>query len=277
MKKVLKSIAILLLAVIILLLLAFDTRLKCVSYHLDSKKLSGEVKLALITDLHSCLYGENQSDLIAAIDSVGPDAVLFGGDIFDDVYVNENSQILIDNLAQKYQLYYVSGNHEWWSKRAYEYFAYLNHAGVTVLRGDSSSLNLNGDHIVISGIDDLDCRKYDSSYPDSEQQLKQIADAHESSDYHILLAHRPENIRQYLTYDFDLVLSGHAHGGQGRIPFILNGLYAPNQGFFPEFAGGLYDFGDQKFIVSRGLSKENTKLPRIFNRPELVFLTLGSE
>ena len=92
--------------------------------------------------------------------------------------------------------------------------------------------------------------------------------------YNVLLTHRPENAKQYFNYDFDLVLSGHTHGGQGRIPFVLNGLYAPNQGFFPELAGGIYDFDDKKLIVSRGMSRENTELPRIFNRPELVFVVL---
>ena len=79
---------------------------------------------------------------------------------------------------------------------------------------------------------------------------------------------------EYFEYDFDLVLSGHTHGGQGRIPFILNGFFAPEQGYFPKLAGGLYDFGENKLIISRGLSRENTIIPRIFNRPELVFVSV---
>jgi predicted MPP superfamily phosphohydrolase len=92
--------------------------------------------------------------------------------------------------------------------------------------------------------------------------------------YSILLAHRPEHIDQYLNYGFDLVLSGHSHGGQWRIPFILNGLYAPDQGFFPKYAGGKYEHGSTIHIVGRGLSKNSTRIPRIFNPPELVIIEL---
>jgi len=90
----------------------------------------------------------------------------------------------------------------------------------------------------------------------------------------LLLSHRPERIEDYLGYPFDLILSGHAHGGQWRLPGIVNGLYAPNQGLFPKYAGGRYDFEDTAFLVSRGLARESTKIPRVFNRPELVVVDL---
>ena len=88
----------------------------------------------------------------------------------------------------------------------------------------------------------------------------------------ILLSHRPEYCKTYMKYTFDLVLCGHAHGGQWRIPGILNGLYAPHQGIVPKYAGGRYDSEDMTMIVSRGLAKETTRIPRIFNRPELVVI-----
>lgn len=78
----------------------------------------------------------------------------------------------------------------------------------------------------------------------------------------------------YLNYSYDLALAGHAHGGQWRIPFLLNGLYAPNQGIFPPYAGGFYEFEDMNLVVSRGLSRENQVIPRLFNRPELVFINI---
>ncbi len=277
MKKILKILTVILIIIIAILILAFDNRLKIVNYEIKTNKISSDVKLALITDLHCCLYGENQSQLIDEIDKNKPDAVLLGGDIFDDYYVNNNSHILIDNIATKYKTYYVSGNHEWWSGKMYEYFDYLKIAGVTVLRGDSDYLNINGNTIVISGIDDADVNVYDNTYKTYEKQLEEISDNMNPEYYNVLLAHRPEIAKQYFDYDFDLVLSGHAHGGQGRIPFILNGFFAPNQGFFPELAGGIYDFDNKKLIVSRGLSRENIKLPRIFNRPELVFITLTND
>lgn len=276
-KKILKIFAIALTVVIILLFIAFDSRLKVINYAIKTDEISGRIKIALIADLHCCLYGDNQSELIDAIDKSRPDAVLLAGDIFDDYYVNENSHILINDIASRYKTYYVSGNHEWWSGKMYEYFEYLKNVGVTVLRGDTVYLTVNNNTIAISGVDDPEVNVYDVSHKTYEEQLKTVANKIQSDYYNILLAHRPENANQYFNYDFDLVLSGHAHGGQGRIPFILNGLYAPNQGFFPELAGGIYDFDNKKMIISRGLSRENTELPRIFNRPELVFVSLSDE
>jgi predicted MPP superfamily phosphohydrolase len=93
--------------------------------------------------------------------------------------------------------------------------------------------------------------------------------------YKILIAHRPEMIKHYKKYSFNLILSGHAHGGQVRIPGIMNGLYAPHQGLFPKYAGGMYKHGNLTHIVSRGLSV-NPRLPRIFNPPELVIISIES-
>ena len=95
-----------------MLIPAFDTRLNVVNYNLNSDKISGEIKLVLITDLHNCLYGKNQEQLTDAIDSFSPDAIFLGGDIFDDEYVNNNSKILIEHIGNKYKTFYVSGNHE---------------------------------------------------------------------------------------------------------------------------------------------------------------------
>lgn len=273
MKKILILTIIIIIAIIVSVF-AFDTELKIVNYDLKTDKISGDVKLALVTDLHSCLYGENQIQLTEAIDNYKPDAILMGGDIFDDYYINENSNILIENIVKKYKTYYVSGNHEWWSGKMDEHFDYLTNMGVTVLRGDTDYLSINDNIIAVSGVDDPEVDRYDEPFRSHNEQLEVIGDNIGSENYNILLAHRPENVNNYINYDFDLILSGHAHGGQWRIPNVLNGFYAPNQGFLPEWAGGIYGFEDRTLIVSRGLSRENTKLPRIFNRPELVFITI---
>ena len=273
MKKKLKIISVLIVAIILLLFIC-DNRLKIVNYTLETDKISGEVKLALVSDLHCCLYGENQSEVINAIDTYKPDAVFLGGDIFDDDYVNNNSHIFIDDISKKYKTYYVSGNHEWWSGKMYDYFNYLTDVGVTVLRGESAHLEIGGNTVCISGIDDPDVDVYDDFDKTYAEELENVGNSIDTDHYNILLSHRPEKASLYFDYEFDLALAGHAHGGQGRIPFFLNGLFAPDQGFFPEYAGGIYDFDGQKMIVSRGLSKENTVLPRVFNRPELVFVTL---
>ena len=90
----------------------------------------------------------------------------------------------------------------------------------------------------------------------------------------ILMTHRPERTEDYAGRGFELVLAGHAHGGQWRLPGLLNGLFAPDQGLFPTYAGGRYALGDTTLLVSRGLARESTRLPRFYNRPELVVVEL---
>ncbi|MBQ3573245.1 MAG: metallophosphoesterase [Clostridia bacterium] len=259
---------------VILVLCAFDARLKVKNYAVESPKITESIKLALVTDLHSCLYGDEQRELIKAIEDKNPDTVLLAGDIFDDWMPDDNTKTFIGGISGKYTTYYVSGNHEWWSGRMGEMFEYLNDNNVKSLRGECDVLNINGQSINICGIDDADAVRYGSTRKGVEEQLNSaFADA-PNENFTVLLAHRPELIELYLKYDVDLILSGHAHGGQFRIPFFLNGLYAPNQGLFPEYAGGEYDFSGKRFIISRGLSRENQRIPRIFNRPELVFVTI---
>ena len=272
-----KTRVLLIITLIVVCGLAFDMRLKTVEYNVKSSEIHGEIKLALVTDLHSCNYGENQNNLVGKIEEYQPDAVLLGGDIFDDALDDTNACTVVDKLADKYKIYYVSGNHEWWSNRMQNMFNYLSAKGVTVLRGNSDVLEIGEDKIVASGIDDPEVNTYDSTYPDWEKQLEQVGESIEQNQFNLLLTHRPESAEEYFEYDFDLVLSGHAHGGQFRVPFIMNGIYAPNQGIFPKFAGGIYDFDGKKLIVSRGLARESTRLPRVFNRPELVFVNLIPE
>ncbi|MEE1043782.1 MAG: metallophosphoesterase, partial [Clostridia bacterium] len=224
---------------------------------------------------HSCYYGENQSEIIDATNIFNPDAVLLGGDIFDDVLDEENAKILVKELAKKYPTYYVSGNHEWWSNKMYDFFDYITSSGCKVLRGNSEYITVGKNKISICGIDDPEVNRYDALYTCWEEQLENLGNGLKADCLNILLSHRPENIDKYAEYDFDIVMSGHAHGGQFRIPFVLNGFCAPGQGFFPEYAGGVYDIKDKKFIVSRGLSDENSRLPRIYNKPELVFVNVN--
>ena len=273
MKK--KSVFIICIILIVgILTVSFDVRLKTVVYTIKTPKITEKMKIALVADLHSCSYGKNQNRLLNEIEKYQPDAVMLGGDIFDDVLDDNNARVFIEKMAEKYKTYYVSGNHEWWSGGMQSVFDYLSSKGVVVLRGNSELLKIGENVITISGIDDPEVNRYDSTHVAWEEQLEQAGESLESNHLNILLTHRPEYANEYFRYDFDVVLSGHAHGGQFRIPFILNGLYAPNQGFFPKLAGGIYDFDGRKLIVSRGLARESTRLPRIFNRPELVFVNL---
>ncbi len=260
--------------IILLCLIVFDLRLKIRSYNIDSNKINQTVKIALLTDLHSCKYGKNQKNLITAIDNQAPDIVLLGGDICDDVIPNDNTELLLSAIANKYPIYYVTGNHEYWSNDIDTILELFKKYDVTILDGKSDTIELNGQKINICGVNDPDVIKYTNSTVSIFDQLNKLSTVSANGNYTILLSHRPELIDKYEAYNYDLVLSGHAHGGQWRIPYLLNGFLAPNQGFFPKYAGGLYNFDDMNFIVSRGLAKESTKAPRIFNPPELVIINL---
>ena len=258
-----------LLALLALLLLAaaFDARLRVVRYEIVSDKVTAPVRLAVVSDLHSCAYGGGQRTLLDAVDTQKPDAVLLTGDIVDDEMPEENAWTTIAGLAEAYPCFYVTGNHEWWIADTERVLRRMEELGVTVLQGECASLEIHGQSISLCGIDDPDSGN-------SDAQLAAVGEAVTGDSFTVLLAHRPERIVSYLAYPFDMVVSGHAHGGQWRIPGLLNGLYAPHQGLFPTYAGGRYDFDGTTFIVSRGLARESTKVPRIFNRPELVIVDI---
>ncbi len=266
-------VGIALIALMLLAVMAFDFRLKVVHYSVTSDKIDQPLRIALLTDLHSQDFGENQAKLFSLLDAEKPDLVLMGGDIFDDVIPHDNTIITLRELAARYPCYYVSGNHEYWSGEIDRLKQIVRDNGITVLAGDTAQFEVNGQIIEISGIDDPDVDFYQRGQRSFADQLAAV-NGHVSEHYHILLTHRPELINDYLKGHFDLMLAGHAHGGQWRIPYLFNGLFAPNQGLFPRYAGGRYDFADKVFIVSRGLTHTSTRLPRIFNRPELVIIDL---
>jgi len=264
-------------AVIVFILVACDARLKTVFYVMESVKVTQPVRIALITDLHSDKYGKNQATLVKAVEKQSPDLVLLGGDIFDDKRSYENAEIAIRQLAENYPCYYVSGNHEYWSRDITTILNIVKSCGITILSGNCDTIEINGQTINICGVDDPDVAKYLAEGVPIEEQLASAEEAVIAAGteyYTILLSHRPELFETYQKHNFDLVLSGHAHGGQWRIPLLLNGLYAPNQGLFPEYAGGRYDYEAGTMIVSRGLARESTPVPRIFNRPELVIIDI---
>ena len=239
---------------------------------MDLPKETGEgVRIVLVTDLHSCFYGRGQHRLISMIDKEKPDIVLLGGDIFDDKLSDDNAKLLLEDLVTKYPCYYVSGNHEYWSERVDEMKAYLESIGVSVLEGECETVGINGAMIDICGVDDP-TRLFRSTW------LEQLETAYEQTDedhIRILVSHRPEEVSEYEKYDYDLIVAGHAHAGQFRIPFINRGLFAPNQGYMAEYVSGTYELSNGSvMVVSRGLARESTPAPRYFNHPEIVVIDL---
>jgi Predicted phosphohydrolases len=253
-----------------ILLAGLNNKLTVTEYTIRTGKTTAGIEIVLLTDLHSCSYGEGQNQLIEAINKQNPDIILMAGDIADDVLPDEKVIELLRGIAYKYPCYYVTGNHEFWSGRVDEQKEMFRAYGVNVLEGTGDTVYLNGQEILICGVDDPD-----GGWEMFEDQLNNVAQFVQEDKYTILLAHRPELNEMYSTHLFDLVLSGHAHGGQWSIPLILpNGLFAPNQGIFPKYTKGICEFENTKMLVSRGLSRESTQVPRFFNPPELVVIHL---
>lgn len=251
----------------LLLWAGLDTRLAVRYYTVESEKVEEPVRLAVLTDLHACKYGKNQQDLLKAVAAQDPDLVLLCGDIVDDEprMPEERALFTVKKLAEQWPVYYASGNHEYRTGRLEEIKKLVAACGAVVLDGACVYTAANGQMLQIGGIDDPEAGE-----ENWQDQLTAASAALDGGHFSILLTHRPERVEDYADSGFDLVLAGHAHGGQWRLPGLINGLLAPNQGLFPPYAGGRYDLGNTTLIVSRGLARESTRIPRIFNRPELV-------
>jgi uncharacterized protein len=232
------------------------------------------IKIALISDLHSTIYGKDQSILIEKVKDIKPDLIMLTGDIFDDVVPMTGTKLFLSGISGIAPVFYVTGNHEYMSRKIGKIREELISHGVIILSDTYTIIEIKDTEIIIAGIEDPYKKKYEApNYNQNESMEKAFRELDEIKVYKILIAHRPERIEIYKKYSFDLVLSGHAHGGQVRIPNIINGLFAPNQGLFPKYAGGIYTHGKLTHIVSRGLSV-NPWLPRIFNPPELVIVII---
>ena len=269
MKK-LKIILSIVTLLILIIFAAFYNRLTVKHYEIKTDKITAQIKIVLIADLHSCFYGENQIELIKKINDQNPDIILLAGDIADDYMPHDGAIALLEGITEKYPCYYVSGNHEYWSNDIDNIKKMFRDHNVTVLEGNNETITVKEQRINVSGVDD--------TYIGWESFNSQIESAFmglDENNYTILLSHHPELTDIYKELSCDLIVSGHAHGGQWRIPFLLNGFLAPNQGFFPKYAGGLYDLNSRKMVVSRGLSRESSRIPRIFNPPELVVIDVS--
>jgi predicted MPP superfamily phosphohydrolase len=241
-------------------------------YSVSTTKISQPVRIALLTDLHQTRYGERSERLVAAIERSAPDLVVFGGDMTDlraDPVVFRN---LLDQLGERFPLAFVAGNHEVWTEQLVEIKEMVKaHSGI-VLDGVCVDLELREQRMTLCGLDDpvVGLQRY-------KTQLEKVLSSERSpEDFSLMISHRPEwrRIKLFVEAGFDLILSGHTHGGQIRIPGLLNGLFAPNQGLSPKISGGEYFHQQTVQIVSRGLTRDSFGFPRIFNQPELVIIDL---
>ncbi|MDR1287575.1 MAG: metallophosphoesterase [Treponema sp.] len=251
------------------------TSLRTRSYDLETDRIgAGPIRIAHVSDLHSTFFGKNQEELTGRIRDLEPDLIVLSGDIVDDKRPPGGARALLAGIRDIAPVYYVSGNHEFMSGNIRGIRKELESFGVIILSDEWRKIGINGNTVIVAGVEDPFKKRHEAPGYNQEQAM---ADAfsvlYAEEGYKILIAHRPENIEQYKKYPFDLVLSGHTHGGQVRIPPFIDGLYAPDQGLFPKYPGGLYRHGRLVHIISRGLSKN--MLPRIGNPPELVFIKIS--
>ena len=230
-------------------------------------------KIAVVSDLHNVQFGNNNSQLVEKIKKEHPDIIAITGDLVDSNRTDIEIAIqLVSRLTEIAPCYYVTGNHEAWINEQYkELEKGLLAENVVILHDNVIQLTKGSETIQIAGQDDPYFTNTDTYIQESMLQTR-INHMSLSNEYCILLSHRPEMFEAYVSEEFDLVLSGHAHGGQFRVPFV-GGIIAPDQGLFPEFDAGKYSRNHTTMIVSRGIG--NSIIPvRLNNRPEIVIVEL---
>lgn len=263
-------------SLLILTFIAFYNGLVIRNYTVKTNKLldNQDLRIVLISDLHSHIYGKNQSKIVNKIKAQNPDIIALAGDIADDNVPIEGTKLFLEAIKDISPIYYVTGNHEIRTGEVDDIKDVFRSYGVTVLDNKYKAMNIDGVELVIAGVDDPEIIRYKRPHSNWEKEIHDtFSHVNALEGYKILLSHRPEKVDFYNSLPFDMVLSGHSHGGQVRIPFIINGVLAPNQGFFPKYAGGVYELENYTLVVSRGVSF-NLLLPRIFNPPEIVVIDI---
>ncbi len=235
------------------------------------------LRIVQLSDLHATQFGKDQQQLLSVIDSLDADLVLITGDLIDRRRtVNEKGMrpalVLLSELARRVPTVRVDGNHETLSPVAPHFRALCERTGVQNITGRGLPVRKGDDRLVLLGIPDTAVFQFDE---EAWRDTMHTVHAPYKNDFCIALSHRPQYLEDYAQEGFALVLSGHAHGGQVRLPFV-GGLFAPEQGILPKYTAGLHNEGNTQMIVSRGLGNSGFPL-RFGNRPEVVVITLKTE
>lgn len=241
-----------------------NNKITVTGYAVKSRKApETPLKIIHLSDLHGKSFGKENRRLIKSVRKEEPDFVVFTGDIIHK-YREKDMRValsLVRDLSALYPFYYVSGNHEMRNKGYSSFKKRLEEAGAVVL--DNAVAEAGG--IVLAGLNCAHLRN------NTVYRLMPSG-----GKFKLLLAHEPQFFVTYARAGCDLVLCGHAHGGQWRIPFTRIGLFAPGQGLFPKYVSGRHFCGDTQMLISRGLGNSECPL-RLFNRPEIVAITLSRD
>ena len=250
------------------------------TYTIVSAKLSESFdgyRIVHVSDLHNAEIGNGNEKLINMISSAEPDIIVITGDIIDSR--NTNVDIAFDFILKAVDIapcYYVTGNHEARIDEYADLKAKMISAGVYIIDDDCKSIEIGGDSIALIGVNDPSFQTNYLTGDSASVMSSKLSEIDWDKDtFSVLLSHRPELFDLYVKNDVDLIFSGHAHGGQFRLP-LIGGLVAPNQGIFPEYDSGVYTEGNTNMVVSRGVG--NSIFPfRVNNRPEIILIELKSQ
>ena len=288
-KKYIKSAIVLLIVIALLLFCSYQNRhLETTYYTYKAEHLDAEFdgyRIVQISDLHNAKFGKNNQKLVDRIRECEPDMIVLTGDLVDSNHTNVDRAVqFVDEIVKICPVYYVTGNHEYWLEASEydELMSGLTGAGAVILDDQVVEISRGDAKFRLVGLDDrslsdgtLEALFSDESIGhDQAGQKEETADNEnsEKKEFTVVLAHEPQYLARYASAGVDLVLSGHAHGGQFRLPFV-GGIVAPDQGFFPEYTAGEYYMDGTEMIVSRGLG--NSVIPvRLFNYPQIVCVEL---
>lgn len=262
--------------IILLIIIIGYTPLQKRSYTISSSKITQDFTICVLSDLHGTSHGKHQRKLIQMILQQHPDMILYVGDMIDErCHLQELEDLL--KAVSHIPSYFVLGNHEITSQQLESFLKLMEIYQVQRVSQKKIKITVSNNDIILCGIDD-----YYAFYKQNDNDdIKEFYDqyhrliSYQDHYYTILLSHRPSFYQLYQDSPYDLIVCGHAHGGQWRIPYLLNGLYAPDESLFPQHAGGQYRLKKGYMIVSRGLVKNI--IPRFFNPPECVFVTLKNQ
>ena len=281
MKKKIKLILIILIIFLICGIYLFyeNTTIQITNYSISNIKVPDDFydyRIIQISDFHNTTSQKLTNALINTIKEQKPNIIVLTGDLIDsrntkiDITIN-----FIKEIIDVAPVYYVTGNHEARIDKYNEFKEEMSNLGVNILENKVEILKQNDSEINLIGINDPNFSR-EFAITDSEVIQTEIEKLeYDKEGYTILLSHRPEVFETYVSENIDLIFTGHAHGGQIRIPFV-GGIIAPNQGLFPKYTSGKYEKNDTTMIVNRGIG--NSLFPfRINNRPELVIVDLKSE
>ena len=247
-----------------------NNNIKVTKYDIFNNKIPSsfnEYKIIQVSDYHNSKNIMLNEKLTRIIEKEKPNLIVVTGDLIDSTNTNvEQALKLIDELKKYSEILFVSGNHEKWTNKYEELNKGLIKREIEIINNKDKSIDKEDVHINILGVEDSE------TIDILRENLKRLKK--DNNIFNILLSHRPEYFKEYVEEGIDLVLTGHAHGGQIR--FFNKGLVAPNQGLFPKYTAGLIKEKDTIMITSSGLG--NSVIPiRLNNHPELVVITLKNK